>query len=161
MTGVLEALTVATINQKKNKNSKILNPSIEQLSFGQVPQNNNHVPSGHIYLRLGDKGVVRGGNIVGAFGARHVWDKHRKDLNLSKPQDIAIRIGSIMTAGVDILIDPTRATSSVRPVVLNTAIGVVALQLKHSASGVPEYSIVSAYGRKTNPGIVIGKLISP
>lgn len=152
-------LNETLMSESKSKGSKIVNPNTGKLSYGHIPENNNGIPSGPIYLKLGNVGSGRFRN--GAFGARHVWEKHKNDLNISNPVDTPQVIANILILGVNVLVDFDAEHSPHRPVVLNTSIGRVALIHYKELGGIDAYSIVSAYGNKNATGIVIGTLESP
>lgn len=152
-------LNETLMSENKAKGSKITNPNTGKLSYGHIPKNNNGIPSGPIYLKLGQIGSGR--LRQGSFGARHVWEKHKSDLNISKPEDTPQVIADILTEGVNILVNFNAGHSPHRPVVLNTSFGRVALTLYKELGGIDAYSIVSAYGNKNAPGTVIGTLESP
>lgn len=144
-------LTCELMQANTTKNKKVLNPDNGTLIFGKIPDNPTGIPSRLIYLRLGyiGNGVAR----KGAFGARHIWEKHQTDLSIQKPEDVPKTLADILTAGVDILYEDSN-----KPVVLNTQKGLVSLQLKKDPNGDNEYSIVSAYGRRNSRGVVFAKL---
>lgn len=147
-------LSEEVINGKNTKNALVTNPQTGGLSFGKIPPNNNGVSEGEIYLKLGLAG--HGRLRKGAFGARHVWEKHKSDLGITTPDQTPMIIAEILSEGVDILLSTTDA----RPIALNTKYGVVILEEK-VIDQVTSYSIVSAYGKKNIAGIVIGQLIKP
>lgn len=147
-------LSEEVINGKNTKNALVTNPQTGGLSFGKIPPNNNGVSEGEIYLKLGLAG--HGRLRKGAFGARHVWEKHKSDLGITTPDQTPMIIAEILSEGVDILLSTTDA----RPIALNTKYGVVILEEK-VIDQVASYSIVSAYGKKNIAGIVIGQLIKP
>jgi len=144
-------LTDELLSMTKMKNVKVLNPVTGTLIFGKVPANLSGIPSGFIYLRLGY--VANGYLRQGAFGARHVWEKHRKDLNINAPENLPQILADILVVGVDILYEATN-----KPAVLNTHKGLVSLQLKKDSTGSDEYSIVSAYNSRRSRGTVFAKL---
>ncbi|MGL5719548.1 MAG: hypothetical protein ACRCYP_01955 [Alphaproteobacteria bacterium] len=153
----LNALVMA---DKKQKNAFVVNPITGGLSFGRIPDNNNGIDAGEIYLKLGLVG--HGKQRKGAFGVRHVWEKHQVDLGISKSEDTPSVIASILTEGADILVDMTSSSTPARPIVLNTSLGIVVLEKKlEQGTGVVYYSLVSAYGKKNMTGTVIGKLLGP
>ncbi|MCG3814299.1 hypothetical protein I3260_18880 [Photobacterium damselae] len=141
------------------KGSKVINPNTGRLSYGHIPQNSLGIPSGPIYLKLGNIGA--GKKRTGSFGARHIWEKHKTDLRISNPEDTAQVVANILATGVNVLVDFNAKHSPSRPVVLNTAIGRVALVSYKESGGVDAYSIVSAYGNKNASGTVIGILGAP
>jgi len=147
-------LTIALMSSNTTKNNKILNPANGTLVFGKIPENPTGIPSGYIYLRLGYVG--KGYNRAGAFGARHIWEKHKADLCITRPENTPIKLAQMLTEGVDVLYEDAN-----KPVVLNTSQGIISLQLKKGEDGTNEYSIVSAYYRTQARGIVFCKLEKP
>lgn len=145
------------MSEKTKKNAKVTNPKTGNLSFGKIPENKNGIPSGEIYLKLGLIG--HGHNRAGAFGARHIWEKHHVDLRITTQENTAQVIADILEEGVNVLVNFQNKNNK-RPVVLNTKIGRVALE-PETKNGTTSYSIVSAYGNKNAPGTVIGTLKSP
>jgi hypothetical protein len=155
---VLEAgaLTEYLAKKRDKQNAKIINPETGKLSFGFIPENST-IASGEIYLRLGFIGVGRG--FSGGFGARHIWDKHSKDLSLSKFADVPSRVAELLLEGCDVLVDSSKGGND-KPIVLNTSKGMVVLTKKGAINAI-EYSIVSAYGRANHPGTVVATLKKP
>ena len=147
-------LSDQVMSGKNTKNALVTNPQTNGTSFGRIPPNSNGVIEGDIYLKLGLVG--HGQQRKGAFGARHVWEKHKNDLGISNACDTPMIIAEILSEGVDILIGVTPD----RPIALNTKYGVVILEQK-TIEQETIYSIVSAYGKKNITGTVIGKLIKP
>lgn len=148
------ALTPQLLSSSGSKNEKLFSPT-NNLSYGRIPAVPAfNVEAGDIYLRLGFVGM--GYARSGAFGARHIWEKHQIDLNLKQPSDIPQVVASILQNGANILIDKSKAAD--RPLVLNSNVGIVILEPKKTADGNTEYSIVSAYARKNHKGTVIGQL---
>jgi hypothetical protein len=95
-------LSDVVMNGKNTKNALITNPQTNGVSFGRIPPNNSGVSEGEIYLKLGLIG--HGRERKGAFGVRHVWEKHQKDLGIIKPEDTPRVIAEILSEGVDILL---------------------------------------------------------
>lgn len=154
-----EYLTESLLTSSSTKNTKVFSPT-NKLSYGRIPAAPAfNIEAGEVYLRLGlvGKFVKKGQPKLGAFGARHIWDKHRSDLNLQYPSDIPKVVASILRNGADVLVDKSK--SAVKPLVLNSNVGIVILQPKKTAEGGIEYSIVSAYGRRNHKGTVIGQLL--
>jgi hypothetical protein len=152
-------LTDAFMSKKNKRGTKVVNPNTGKTSFGRIPQNNNGIPEGEIYLKVGYEGY--GHKRSGAFGARHIWEKHKIDLNIPQAKNVPSIIASILKKGVDVLVDFQANHSPARAVVLNTNIGRVALKQEQEQNGGVSYSIISAYGSKNAPGTVIGTLESP
>ena len=101
---ILEAisLTEDLAKQGNRQNTKIVNPETGKLSFGIIPKN-RIIESGEIYLRLGFVGVGR--DLAGGFGARHIWDKHSKDLSLSEFSDVPSVVAALLLEGCKVLVD--------------------------------------------------------
>jgi len=144
-------LTEALMAAHTTKNIKVLNPQSGTIIFGKVPENPTGIPSGMIHLRLGYVGSGR--RKSGAFGARHIWEKHKIDLSISSPEEVPQILASILEPGVEILYEHVN-----KPVVLNTAKGLVSLQLKKDETGGNWYNIISAYGRRNSRGTVFAEL---
>lgn len=153
-----ESLTETLMLTKTTKNKKVLNPETNKLSFGMIPDDHNAVPGGDIHLKLGLVGY--GNQRKGAFGARHIWEKHQVDLNLTTPSEVPSKIAEILKEGVNVLVEFDDQKRSNMPVVLNTALGKVALAPK-STDGKVTYEIISAHANKNARGTVIGTLKSP
>ena len=155
---ILEAisLTEDLAKQGNRQNTKIVNPETGKLSFGIIPKN-RIIESGEIYLRLGFVGVGR--DLAGGFCARHIWDKHSKDLSLSEFSDVPSVVAALLLEGCKVLVDFNKGGDD-KPIVLNTSKGMVVLT-KKGLSGAIEYSIVSAYGRTNHPGTVVATLKKP
>lgn len=135
------------------KNTRILNPTTGDFRFGYIPEN-PVIDSGHIYLCLGYDGF--GPDRRGAFGARHIWDKHQVDLNLTQFADVPHTVASILTEGCNVLVDQNKGGPT-KPIVINTPHGMVSLQHK-LIDNVPEYHVLTAYGRNDHPGTVVAQL---
>lgn len=144
-------LTSALMEANTTKNRKVLNPVNNTIVFGKIPDNPTGIPSGLIHLRLGYVGF--GHHREGAFGARHIWEKHKTDLSIAKPEDLSLILAEILVEGVNVLYEDES-----KPLVLNTEKGLVALQYKKSFGGLGEYSIITAYGRRDSRGVVFAKL---
>lgn len=150
------SLTEGVMLAKTTKNSLIKNPLTGDISFGRIPPNNSNIMEGDIYLKLGDVGFGR--DRRGGYGARHIWDKHKRDLSINSPEDIALVICNILQDGVDVFVD--FSASITRPVILNSAIGRVVIE-KKQIGGSCAYSIISAYGSRVAKGTLIGNLLPP
>lgn len=151
-------LNEAIMAAKSTRNALVVNPNTGGMSFGRIPINNSGIAEGEIYLKLGFIGFGR--EREGAFGARHVWEKHKKDLNIAIPEDTAQTIADILQVGIDIVVNFEVKKHAIRPVLLNTARGRVVVEEK-TMEGIPSYTIISAYGNKDAPGTLIGNLEAP
>jgi len=160
MTSVFQSsdLSKGVMSARTTKNAFVINPNTGGLSFGKIPANNFGVAEGEIYLKLGLIGF--GKSREGAFGARHVWEKHKKDLAIPSPEDTAQVVADILQEGVEVIVNFNAKKQDIRPVVLNTTKGRVVLEEK-VIDGVACYTIISAYGNKNAPGTVIGNLEKP
>ncbi|WP_299143133.1 hypothetical protein [uncultured Vibrio sp.] len=153
------ALTNDFMSKRNKRGTKVINPNTDKTSFGRIPKNNNGIPEGEIYLKVGIIG--HGPTRTGAFGARHIWEKHKVDLKISQSTNVPAIIASILEEGVDVLVNFQASHSPARAIVLNTNIGRVALKQEQDKNGRFSYTIISAYGNKNAPGTVIGTLESP
>lgn len=154
ITGPFQAsdLSLSLMSTKNKKGTKVTNPATGGLSFGRVPKNKNGIPEGEIFLKVGYVGF--GPRRKGAYGARHVWEKHREELGITSPEDVPEKLSKILKPGSKVLVDSTKGDKKI--VALNTTEGLVALQEEEDG-----YSIITAYGRKDPTGIEIGELEGP
>lgn len=160
MTSVFQSsdLSKDVMSARTTKNAFVTNPNTGSLSFGKIPANNFGITEGEIYLKLGSIGFGR--SREGAFGARHVWEKHKKDLAIPSPEVTAQVVADILQEGVEVIVNFDAKEQHLRPVVLNTTKGRVILEEK-AINGVACYTIISAYGNRNAPGTVIGNLEKP
>jgi len=143
-------ITSALMSTQNKRGTRIINPRTGLMSFGTVPPN-SHVLEGLIYLKLGFPG--RGHKKDGAFGARHIWDKHRGEWPGLTPEQIPEKVLDILVPGADILL----YQGGGKIITLNTSQGMVVLQEEREGSGFI-YSVVTAYTRKDPKGIKIAQL---
>ncbi len=143
-------ITSALMSTQNMKGTRIINPRTGLMSFGTVPLN-KHVPEGLIYLKLGLPGFGPGKS--GAFGVRHIWDKHRGEWPGLTPDQVPEKVLDILVPGADILLHQGGG----KIITLNTSLGMVVLQEEREGSGFI-YSVVTAYTRKNPKGIKIAQL---
>jgi hypothetical protein len=143
-------ITNELISRQNMRGTRIINPRTGLMNFGSVPVN-SHVPDGLIYLKLGWPGF--GPNKTGAFGARHIWDKHRGEWPGLTPEQIPEKVLDILVPGADILLHQGAG----KIITLNTSKGMVVLQEEREGLGFI-YSVVTAYTRKDPKGIKIAQL---
>lgn len=150
-------VSLEMLNKKTQKNAKVTN-STGQLSFGIIPKLNDKLPQGEVILKLGYKGFYSPGDREpkGAFGLRHIWDKHKTEINAQSASDIILFIEDVMVAGAEILID--RNKSLEKPLIVESKTGMVIVELKMPHEEDAYYSVVTAYDRKSHPGTLVGNL---
>lgn len=103
----------AVLNDKKTKNARVTKCDGSEF-FLDLPGMNADFPAGKIILKLGDSGFYnkRTKNLEGAYGLRHIWDKHRAEIGATSAEDIVIFLESILLAGAEVLIDPMTCPQS-------------------------------------------------
>lgn len=146
-------VTAALANDKRSKNALVANTS-GVVSFGTFPSNNHSFPSGDITLRLGYVGY--GAGRKGAFGLRHIWEKHKTEVMATNPEDIPAFIEAIITKGSNVIIDKDKDPN--KPLIVESKVGLLTLGLKLPNNANPYYHVITAYARKSHPGTVIATL---
>lgn len=147
-------LNIALMSEKTRKNSFVCMPC-GTFSFGNFPANNANFPQGDIRLRLGYTGYISRPDRPGAFGLRHIWEKHGTELGLSCPTEAINFIKNVITNGAAVLIDSNKNPD--RPIIIENKVGMAILSVHANTSDV-HYSIISAYSRKQHPGTIIATL---
>ena len=139
----------------KNRKNSLIATCDGNDNFGIFPQV-HEFPSGNIYLKLGYAGYYKKGrnSPEGAFGLRHIWDKHRNEFNGQNALDIISFVETIITTGADIIVDLNKDPN--KPLVVESSVGMAVL--KPTIGNTPSYSIITAYTRKQHPGVLIGNL---
>ncbi len=151
-------LTEELAIKKNKKGSRIINPVTGGLIYGIIPQNKS-IEEGPIYLKLGYQGSEH--DKKGAKGARHIYDKHHKDLSLKSFSDVPKRLTEILLEGSSIMVNPiTRKNPLTNPLVLRTGHGVVGLH-KFNEGGTTAYEIITAFGAPNAQGFEVAKLKKP
>ena len=145
-------ITPTLLSDGSTKNSFVANTSGKH-SFGNFPVNNHGSPVANIYLKLGYVGY--GSVRSGAFGLRHIWEKHGAELSLSDPIDAIKFIESILQVGAHVILDQTKGN---KPVVVQSSAGLVTLGLTKPPNEDPYFNIITAYDRRNHPGTLIAKL---
>lgn len=138
---------------KKNKPNSLITNQLGHISFGDFPANNHDFPEATIILRLGLIGYGYGR--LGAFGLRHIWEKHRIDLGITNPSEVVNFIESIIQPGAEVLIDKKKSPN--KPLIIESSNGLISLNLTNIGDQ-PVYSIITAYDRKSHPGNVIATI---
>lgn len=141
-------ITTAILDGKSTKNS-IVCTSYGESFFSMFPHVSDTFPSGKICLKLGFGGF--GLSKDGAFGLRHIWEKHRTEINATSALDIVLFLEKVVSAGSVVLIDNKKDPD--KPLILESKTGMAVVEFK---SG--NYYITSAYDRKSHKGTVIGNL---
>jgi hypothetical protein len=147
-------VTLALANKKTQKNTRISN-DIGLLSFGIFPANKHDFPVGNVYLRLGFIGFS--GARKGAFGLRHIWEKHGSELGLTAPKEVPGFIDKILVPGAEVIIDNSKDPD--KPVVVESSNGLITLGLVEPKNEDSYYHIITAYSRKNHPGTVIAEFL--
>lgn len=149
-------ITHQILTGKTTKNAKVTN-SQGLCSFGIMPTLSPNFPQGNIILKLGDRGFFcpREKKLKGAFGLRHVWDRHAVEIGASSASDVVIFIEQVITQGAEIIFDKKKSPN--KPLIVESSTGMVVVELLNIA-GVQVYSIVTAYTRKSHPGVLLGTL---
>ena len=137
----------------KNKKNTIISTTRGQLSFGLFPANNHGFTTGKIILKLGliGHGYFR----KGAFGVRHIWEKHGGEIGLTSPIQVVNFIESILIPGAEVILN--REKSPDKPIIVESSNGLITLGLTTFKNQVA-YSIITAYDRKNHPGVVIATI---
>lgn len=137
------------------KNTKIINPKTGNLEFGFLheivkPTQKIRIEPGNIYLRFGEHIGKNHG-----FGMRHIWIEHRSELIRLKyltEDDVPRFVSDIIVPGAIIHVEDVK-----RPTILRSSKGIAILELKRVGE-VFEYSVVTAYTRKTAYGSIVGSI---
>lgn len=145
----LDEITLDVMTHNRTKNALIESASGEA-SFGLFPQNNNGFPSVDIRLKLGFVGNGRGR--TGAYGLRHIFEKHHQQIGMSCPSEVVSYVKSIIKPGAEVLVDYRKAPD--RPLVIESSTGIIVLSLNGVGAN-QHYNIITAYSRFSHPGTVI------
>lgn len=146
-------ITLELASLKTRKNTRILN-DLGQESFGTFPANKHNFPAGEIYLKLGVIGFTEARK--GAFGLRHIWEKHQSDLELKCIQDIPAFIEKVLSEGAEVIVDKSKSPD--KPLIVESNSGLITLALETPKGLPPHYNIITAYNRKNHPGVVIATM---
>ena len=147
-------ITLELVSLKNKKNTRVLN-ELGQESFGNFPANNHNFPVGEIYLKLGYIGYTNARS--GAFGLRHIWEKHGTELGLQEPKEILGFIKKVLAEGAEVIVDSMKDPN--KPLVVESSSGLITLALETPNNKLPNYHIITAYSRKSHPGVVIATII--
>lgn len=150
-------ITTAALTEKKTKNARVAKNDGSEF-FLDIPYMNADFPAGKIILKLGDSGFYNKmtRNLDGAYGLRHIWDKHRTEIGAASAEDIVIFLERILLAGAEILIDSKKGPN--KAIVVESGTGMMILELKMPHGEDPYYSIITAYDRKSHPGTILHTL---
>lgn len=153
---VVTDVTHQILTGKTTRNAKVTN-SQGLCSFGVMPILSPYFPQGEIILKLGDRGFFsqKEKKLKAAFGLRHIWDRHAVEIGASSASDVVIFIEKVITQGSEIIFDKKKSPN--KPLIVESSTGMVVVELLN-ISGVPVYSIVTAYTRKGHPGVLLGRL---
>lgn len=145
------------LNKKNTKNAKVTNSNGET-TFGVMPRLNDKFPSGNITLKLGDSGFYdhKTKTLKGAFGLRHIWDKHRSEINAGSAEDVVTFVENVLTTGAEVLLDHNKDPN--KPLIVESTHGMLVVELKEPQGEEPYYSVITAYVRKSHPGTLLGKI---
>lgn len=145
------------LNRKNTKNARVTKLDGSS-SFGKIPKLNDLFPEGEIFLKLGERGFYnsRLKILQGAFGLRHIWDRHRSEIGASNAEQIIVFIESVLKCGAEILIDENKYPN--KPLVVESSSGMVVLELKRPQNENAYYTIITAYQRKSHPGTLMGQI---
>ena len=145
------------LSNKSTKNARVTKLDGSHV-FGKVPSLNDKFPEGDIILKLGYQGFYNSSNnlLQGAFGLRHIWDKHRAEIGATNAEDVVRFVESILKVGADILIDESKHAN--KPLVIESSTGMVILELKSPQNEDAYYTIITAYDRKSHPGTLMGNI---
>lgn len=143
-------LSILHMNHKKQKNSVIIRKGGYD-NFGLLPFNNNGFESLPIKLKLGLIGF--GANRQGAYGVRHIFEKHKNEIGITCPSEIPGFIERIMISGADVIVDYNKDINKV--LCIESKVGMVVFARKGSND---HYNIITAYDKRSHPGTLIARL---
>jgi len=146
-------VTPAIAELRNQKNARVSN-NRGQVSFGLFPSNNHNFPVGDIHLKLGFIG--NGHRRSGAFGLRHIWEKHGSELGLTAPQQVSAFIETILQPGANVIVNHSKSPD--KPLIVESSNGLITLGMVKPNNESAYYHIITAYGRKSHPGIIIANL---
>lgn len=147
-------ITSAILLGKKKKNSRVCKIDGSEFFF-TIPHLSADFPGGNIILKLGDPGYYNKSQkkLEGAYGLRHIWDKHRAEIGATCAEDIVNFLEKILLSGAQVLLDPKKGPDKV--IVVESGTGMMIVELKKPNNEDAYYSIVTAYDRKSHPGTVL------
>jgi len=139
---------------KGTKNARVCT-SIGSDFFLDIPSISADFPAGKIILKLGDSGFYNRSSkrLECAYGLRHIWDKHRTEIGATCATDIIIFLEGILHQGAEMLLDSSKGPN--KAIVVESGTGMMILELKRPQGEAPYYSVVTAYDRKSHPGILL------
>lgn len=143
-------LNLECMGHNKKKNSFVTTSS-GSISFGIFPENNNQWPTLEIRLKLGLVGHGKGR--LGAFGVRHIFEKHGQEMNLTCPSEVSGHIESVIKTGAIVMVDSKKDPN--KPLIIESSTGMAILTLSKCKT---YYHIISSYKRFSHPGITIATI---
>ncbi|HAS6415324.1 TPA: hypothetical protein I7256_22710 [Vibrio vulnificus] len=155
----LDEITLDVMTHNRTKNA-LIESANGVVSFGLFPENNNGFPSADIRLKLGYIGFTgrKKGVYVqreGAYGLRHIFEKHNQELGMSCPSEVISYVKSVISPGAEILVDYRKAPD--KPLVIESSTGIIVLSLNGVGAN-QHYNIITAYSRFSHPGTVIATI---
>ena len=93
------------MSYKRSKNAFVTTTN-GSLSFGIFPKNNAHWPELEVRLKVGFAGFGR--TRSGAFGVKHIYEKHSKEIGITCPSQVSGYIESIITDGATVIVDTVK-----------------------------------------------------
>ena len=148
----LDEITLDVMTHNRTKNA-LIESSNGVVSFGLFPENKNGFPSVDMRLKLGFVGSGRGR--TGAYGLRHIFEKHNQELGMSCPSEVISYVKSVISPGAEILVDYRKAPD--KPLVIESSTGIIVLSLNGVGAN-QHYNIITAYSRFSHPGTVIATI---
>lgn len=150
-------ITNAILSEKKKKNSRVSKNDGSDF-FLTLPNLSADFPDGKVILKLGDSGYYNQSKkkLQGAYGLRHIWDKHRAEIGATCAEDIVNFLEGILLSGAQVLLDQNKGPNKV--IVVESGTGMMIVELNKPQNEDPYYSIVTAYDRKSHPGTMLHTL---
>lgn len=150
-------ITNAILVGKKTKNSRVSKNDGSEFFF-TLPHLSADFPEGKVILKLGDLGYYNQSKqkLEGAYGIRHIWDKHRSEIGATCAEDIVKFLENIFLTGAQVLLDPRKGPNKV--IVVESGTGMMIVELKKPQNEDAYYSIITAYDRKSHPGTILHTL---
>ena len=124
--------------------------------FGQVYEKTTQgvlIPGGPIVLKRGRYGS-------GGFGARHIWQRHEKEVRkagFQTEEEVVLYVARIVFPGTPLYYEHGHIRG-VRVTVVRGVLGTAILEHKPSDPIGPCYSIVTAFGQRNPIGSRIGSI---
>lgn len=125
-------------------------------TYGRVMERKSSgvlIPGGLIFLKRGRYG--RGG-----YGARHVWERHRKEMEkagFESEDDVAAYVATIVCPGTPLFYEHGHMRQ-MRVTVVRGVLGTAILEHKPWDPTGPCYSVLTAFGQRNAIGSRIGSI---